>query len=61
MYIYILGYEVDFGQEVAASLINSPKFTEKYTGYIATGILVNEKEVNIHKTIANSIRMDLSG
>jgi len=35
--MHILGYEIDFGHYEAANLINSPKFSEKYTGYIATG------------------------
>jgi len=37
LYMYILGYEIDFGHFQAANLINSSKFSEKYTGYIATG------------------------
>ena len=38
LYMLILGYDVDFGHLEAANLINSPKFSEKYTGYIATSI-----------------------
>jgi AP-2 complex subunit alpha len=60
LYMYILGYEIDFGHFEAANLINSPKFSEKYTGYIATGILVSESDENIYKTIAQSIRIDLN-
>ena len=37
--MYILGYEIDFGFYEAANLINSPRFSEKYTGYIATGFI----------------------
>jgi AP-2 complex subunit alpha len=36
LYMHILGYEIDFGQYEAANLINSNKFSEKYTGYVAT-------------------------
>ncbi len=35
--MYILGYDIDFGHTESAFLINSPKFSEKYTGYVATG------------------------
>ncbi|KAL4505321.1 hypothetical protein ABPG72_002383 [Tetrahymena utriculariae] len=59
LYIYILGYEIDFGHFQAANLINSSKFSEKYTGYIATGILVNENNSEIYKTIAQSIKQDI--
>ena len=41
--MHILGYEVDFGHEEALNLINAMKFSEKCTGYIATGIMLNEK------------------
>lgn len=43
LYIHILGYEVEFGFHEAASLINSSKYDEKYTGYVAAGILISEK------------------
>ena len=36
LYIHILGYEVDFGFQEAAGLINSSDYSEKYTGYIAS-------------------------
>lgn len=57
----ILGYEIDFGHIESANLINSLRFSEKYTGYIATGMLVNEQDAEIFKIVANSIRSDLSG
>ena len=37
LYMYILGYDIDFGHNESSFLINSPKFSEKYTGYISTG------------------------
>ena len=43
IYMYILGYDVDFGHEESLNLINAPKISEKCTGYIATGIMLNEK------------------
>jgi len=39
LYIYVLGYEIDFGQIEAVDLINSNKFSEKYTGYVSTSNL----------------------
>ena len=36
LYCHILGYEVDFGFMEAAGLINSQKYDEKYTGYVAS-------------------------
>lgn len=57
--MYILGYDIDFGYYEAANLINCAKFSEKYTGYIATGILVNENNTDLYKTITMSIQADL--
>ena len=58
VYIYILGYNVDFGHNYAADLITSMKFSEKLTGYISMSILFkdNNPELNI---MINSIRNDL--
>ena len=56
----IIGYEVDFGQNECTNLINSPKFTEKYTGYVATSILVNEQNNDLFKTISASVRNDIT-
>ena len=39
IYIFMLGYDVDCGHSETINLINSTKFTEKATGYIATGII----------------------
>jgi AP-2 complex subunit alpha len=38
LYIYILGYQVDFGYSHSADLITSAKFSEKLTGYITMSI-----------------------
>jgi AP-2 complex subunit alpha len=58
VYIYILGYAVDFGHNYAADLITSMKFSEKLTGYISMSILFkeNNSELNI---MINSIRNDI--
>lgn len=55
----ILGYEVDFGMSECVYLINSGKFSEKYTGYVATSILVSEQNNDLYKTVSVSIRNDL--
>lgn len=59
LYIHILGYEVDFGHFEAANLINSPNYEEKYTGYISSSLLVDEKNEDIWKGLANSIDNDI--
>lgn len=35
LYIFILGYKIDFGHNYMADLITSIKFSEKITGYIS--------------------------
>ena len=61
IYIFILGYEVDFGHLEALNLINAPKYSEKWTGYIATGIMLNEMNANseLLEMVINSIQTDL--
>ena len=39
LYMLTLGYDIDFGQSEAATLITAAKFSEKYTGYVATSNL----------------------
>lgn len=59
IYIYILGYNVDFGYNYAADLITSIKFSEKMTGYIAMSILFKENNPEID-IMVNSIKNDLN-
>ena len=42
-------------------MINAGKYSEKCTGYIATGLIMNEKNVNTDhlEVVMNSIRTDL--
>jgi AP-2 complex subunit alpha len=58
LYIYILGYKIDFGHNYAADLITSIKFSEKMTGYIAMSILCKDNSQEIGVMI-NSIRNDV--
>ena len=43
MFMQFLGYEIEFGHSEAYKLINSKKFSEKYTGYMFTSkhLMVN--------------------
>eukprot|EP00344_Euplotes_crassus_P006269 CAMPEP_0197013496 /NCGR_PEP_ID=MMETSP1380-20130617/66542_1 /TAXON_ID=5936 /ORGANISM="Euplotes crassus, Strain CT5" /LENGTH=962 /DNA_ID=CAMNT_0042437789 /DNA_START=144 /DNA_END=3032 /DNA_ORIENTATION=+ len=62
IYTYILGYEVDFGHLEALNLINASKYSEKCTGYIATGIMLNEMNADpeLLEMVINSIKTDLT-
>jgi AP-2 complex subunit alpha len=59
LYIHILGYEVDFGFQEASALINSSKYDEKYTGYIATGLIIPESNEEVWKNIQYSVESDI--
>lgn len=59
LYIHILGYEVDFGFQEASGLINSSKYDEKYTGYIATSLIIPESNDEVWKTIIYSVESDI--
>ncbi|KAK9806309.1 hypothetical protein WJX72_009579 [[Myrmecia] bisecta] len=58
LYIYMLGYDVEFGHKQAADLIPAVKYAEKQVGYMACAILLNEKDEFL-RLIINSIRNDL--
>jgi len=59
MYMFILGYEVDFGLIEAVNLLSSEKFSEKQMGYLAMGLFLHEQHDMI-PLIINSMGMDLS-
>jgi len=58
IYIYMLGYEVDFGYLEAINLLSSEKYTEKQMGYVGFGMLLNENHDMIPLTI-QSLQNDL--
>jgi AP-2 complex subunit alpha len=61
IYAHILGYDVDFGHDVAISLINCQKFFDKSTGYISIGIMLNEKsDFNMFINCIDAIKNDLT-
>ncbi|KAJ1505535.1 hypothetical protein HMI54_000711 [Coelomomyces lativittatus] len=58
LYMFILGYKIDFGQVEAVNLIASSKFKEKQMGYLAVTLFINESMDAIHLVI-NSFKKDL--
>ncbi|CAN4098957.1 unnamed protein product [Withania somnifera] len=60
LYIYMLGYDVDFGHVEAVSLISAPKYPEKQVGYIVTSCLLNENHDFLRLAI-NTVRNDIIG
>lgn len=60
IYAHILGYNIDFGHSEAVSLINQTRFSEKTTGYIAIGIMLNEKtDFSLFYNCTDTIKADL--
>ncbi|CAM9593688.1 unnamed protein product, partial [Heterosigma akashiwo] len=58
VYIYMLGYEVDFGHMEVISLITSSKYQEKTVGYVAMSLLLKSGD-EMMTLVINSIRNDL--
>ncbi|CEI88010.1 Putative AP-2 complex subunit alpha [Rhizopus microsporus] len=58
LYMYILGWEIDFGHLEAVSLISSPKYSEKQIGYLAVTLLFHENS-DLVRLVVNSIKKDL--
>ncbi|KAG8529950.1 uncharacterized protein KY384_005431 [Bacidia gigantensis] len=58
LYIYILGWNVDFGHLEAVNLISANKFSEKQIGYLAVTLFLHEQHELLH-LVVNSIRKDL--
>lgn len=58
MYIYILGWNVDFGHLEAVNLISATKYSEKQIGYLAVTLFLHEEHELLH-LVVNSIRKDL--
>ncbi|KAK9479328.1 Clathrin/coatomer adaptor, adaptin-like protein [Lipomyces japonicus] len=59
LYIYILGWNIDFGHLEALNLIASHKYSEKQIGYLAISLLLNENH-DLINLVVNSIRKDLN-
>lgn len=58
LYMYILGWDVDFGHLEAVKLISSTKYSEKQIGYLAVTLFLNEKNDLLH-LVVNSIKKDM--
>jgi AP-2 complex subunit alpha len=58
LYIYILGWNVDFGHLEAVNLISATKYSEKQIGYLAMTLFLHEQHELLH-LVVNSIRKDL--
>jgi AP-2 complex subunit alpha len=59
-YIYMLGYEVDFGHMEIISLLSSPKFQEKSVGYMGVALLLKPGD-ELMTLVVNSMRNDIVG
>ncbi|GBF98152.1 AP-2 complex subunit alpha-like [Raphidocelis subcapitata] len=59
LYIYMLGYDVEFGHKQACDLIPAAKYSEKQVGYMACSILMNERDEFLRLSI-NAIHSDLT-
>ena len=59
-YIYMLGYDADFGHIEMISLLSSPKFQEKSVGYMAVALLLKPTD-EMMTLVVNSMRNDLVG
>ncbi|KAI5065138.1 hypothetical protein GOP47_0019833 [Adiantum capillus-veneris] len=60
LYIYMLGYDVDFGHMETVALISAAKYAEKQVGYIVTSCLLNENHDFLRLAI-NTVRNDIIG
>lgn len=58
IYMYMLGYEIDFGYMEAVTLLSSNKFQEKLMGYLAVALLLHENHEMI-PLIIQSLNTDL--
>lgn len=59
-YIYMLGYEVDFGHVEFISLLSSTKYTEKAVGYMAFSMMFRPGD-ELMALAVNSMRNDVIG
>ncbi|KAJ3182002.1 hypothetical protein HDU87_000340 [Geranomyces variabilis] len=58
LYMYILGWDVDFGHMEAVNLLSSPKYSEKQIGYLAVTLMISESN-ELVRLVVNSMRRDL--
>jgi len=58
LYMYILGWEIDFGHVEAVNLITGTKYTEKQIGYLAVTLMLSENN-DLLRIVINSMKNDL--
>jgi hypothetical protein len=59
LYIYVLGYDVDFGHMEALNLITTQGYAEKTVGYLACVLLLSETNEFL-RLVINSVKNDLN-
>eukprot|EP00198_Chlamydomonas_reinhardtii_P001583 XP_001690919.1 alpha-adaptin [Chlamydomonas reinhardtii] len=59
LYIYMLGFDIDFGHKQACDLIPMPKYSDKQVGYMACSLLLQENDEFLRLAI-NAIHLDLT-
>ena len=59
-YMYMLGYDIDFGHLEFISLLSSSKFQEKAVGYMAFSLMLRPGD-ELMTLVVNSMRNDLIG
>lgn len=57
-YIYMLGYEIDFGHAEFISIIGSQKYQDKAVGYMAISMMIKPGD-ELLTLVINSMRNDL--
>ena len=60
LYMFMLGYEVDFGHMEAVNLVTAGTYGEKSCGYVACSLLLSEHQ-DLLRLIIQAIKNDLSG
>lgn len=58
IYIFMLGYDIDFGHMQVINLVSSTKYSEKCLGYLGCSILLKSSD-ELMTLVVNSIRNDL--
>ncbi|KAJ0398698.1 hypothetical protein ATCC90586_003189 [Pythium insidiosum] len=58
IYIYMLGYEIDFGHMQVINLVSGTKYSEKCLGYLGCSILLKSSD-ELMTLVINCIRNDL--
>ena len=59
LFIYLLGYDIDFGHAEAVGLCGSSKFSEKQLGYLAASLLL-QTNPELVRLIINQLKKDLN-